>query len=101
MLPIETGVAGAVILHYSFNPYIPLKNPVWAMGEWIENALRGIAQRRGTAVYVPEKILDKIVSLSFLDLLSCNLTQEELDWCCGIYNAFDEAAAQIDYKKLK
>lgn len=85
---------------YEKNPYILLRNPVWAMGEWIENALLGIAQVRGKKVDAPKKVLEKLAPLSFLDLLNCQLTQEELNWYCSIYVAFDKVASRIDYEKL-
>lgn len=86
---------------YERNSYILSRNPVWAMGYWIENALRGIAQVRGRKVEVPERVLEKIAPLSFLDLLKVELTQEELNWYCSIYNAFDKVAARIDYCRLQ
>lgn len=86
---------------YRKNPYIGTRCPVWAMGEWIENALRGIAQVRGKAVTVPAGVLKKIAPLSFLELLETELTQEELNWYCSIYTAFDKVADRIDYRKLE
>lgn len=86
---------------YQSNPYIIARCPVWAMGEWIENALRGIAQVRGQTVMVPPEVLEKIAPLSFLEMLEVELTQEELDWYCSIYNAFDKVAGRIDYGRLK
>lgn len=85
---------------YKKNPYIVARNPVWAMGAWIENALKGIAQVRGKTVEVPAVILNRIASWSFLDLIEQELTQEELDWYSSIYVAFDKVAALIDYEKL-
>lgn len=87
--------------NYKNNPYIPIRNPVWSMGMWIENALRGIEQVRGTSVFVPEDVLRKIAPFSFLDLLEAELSQTELDWFCGIYVAFDKAARYIDFEKLR
>lgn len=86
---------------YEKNPYILSRNPVWAMGEWIENALRGIAQVRGKDVEVPQEVLVKIAPLSFLDLVKTKLTQEELNWYCSIYSAFDKVASRIDYSRLQ
>ena len=86
---------------YKKNRYISIRYPVWAMGEWIENALRGIAQVRGAQVEVPGEIYAKIAPLSFLDLLDTVLSQEELNWYCAIYNAFDKVAGRIDYERLK
>lgn len=86
---------------YEKNPYIVSRSPVWAMGEWIENALRGIAQVRGKDVDVPQEILEKIAPLSFLDLVKTELTQEELNWYCSIYTAFDKVASRIDYSRLQ
>lgn len=86
---------------YRNNPYISARCPVWAMGEWIENALLGIAQVRGRMVTVPPEVLKKIAPYSFLDLLEADVAQEELDWYCAIYNAFDKVAGRIDYDKLK
>lgn len=86
---------------YKNNPYIELRNPVWNMGFWITNALRGIEQVRGSSVDVPETVLKKIAPLSFLDLLEADITQTDLDWFCGIYVAFDKAAKYIDFGKLK
>lgn len=86
---------------YRNNPYIEVRNPVWNMGMWIMNALRGIEQVRGTRVDVPGEVLRKIASLSFLDLLEADMTQTDLDWFCSIYVAFDKAAKYINFEKLK
>lgn len=86
---------------YQKNIYIAQRMPVWAMGEWVRNALKGIGQVRGKEVTVPKQILDKVAPYSFLDLLEADLTQEELDWYCAIYVAFDKVAERIDYKKLR
>lgn len=86
---------------YQKNIYIAQRMPVWTMGEWVRNALKGIAQVRGKEVEIPGQILDKIAPYSFLDLLEADLTQEELDWYCAIYVAFDKVAGSIDYKKLR
>ena len=86
--------------NYRNNIYIEMKRPVWSFGEWIENALRGIEQVRKKPVDVPRHILQAIAPLSILDLLSAELTQEELGWYCSIYVAFDKVAARIDYAKL-
>lgn len=87
--------------NYQENKYIEMRKPVWAMGTWIENALKGIAQVRGKEVEVPTAIVEKIASYSFLDLLEADLTQDELDWYCAIYVAFDKVAERIDYNKLR
>lgn len=63
--------------------------------------MRGIAQVRGAQVEVPGEIYAKIAPLSFLDLLDTVLSQEELNWYCAIYNAFDKVAGRIDYERLK
>lgn len=86
---------------YEKNPYIATRRPVWSLGDWIENALLGIAQVRGKEVTVPIEVLNKIAPLSFLDLLKTQLSQEELSWFCNIYIAFDKVAHRIDYSKLK
>lgn len=86
---------------YQKNIYIAQRMPVWAMGQWIPNALKGIAQIRGKTVEMPEGILKKIAPYSFLDLLEVDITQEELDWYCAIYVAFDKVAGIIDYRKLR
>lgn len=85
---------------YRQNPYIALRNPVWAMGRWIENALKGIAQVRGSEVQVPQAVRERIADWSFLDLIEQKITQEELNWYSSIYVAFDKVAAWIDYQRL-
>lgn len=86
--------------NYKKNPYIIIRNPVWCMGEWIENALKGIEQIRGEAVVIPERVFEKLKMLSFLDLLEADLTQEELSWYCAIYVAFNKVSSRVDYTKL-
>ena len=86
--------------NYRANPYISIRRPVWCMGEWIENALKGIGQVRGRKVEVPKEICEKVAPLSFLDLLEVELNQEELSWYCAIYNAFDKVAGKIDFSRL-
>lgn len=86
---------------YLCNPYLQVRCPVWVMGDWVENALKGIAQVRGEEVEVPSAILKKIAPLSFLDLLKTEISQDELNWYAAIYVAFDKVAAKIDYSKLK
>ena len=86
---------------YEKNKYIQIKHPVWSMGRWIENAIKGIRQVTGNSINVPITVFNKIKSLSFLDLLKADITEEDLNWYCRIYVAFDRIASKVDYSKLQ
>lgn len=87
--------------NYQKNPYIQSKYPAWAFGEWIVNATKAITQVTKKEIKISKDILHKLAPYSILDLLSVDFSQEELNWYCSIYVAFDKVAKHVDYKKIR